>query len=365
SYVNPSAVYFSLDTDCFLTVGGTPNTLVHDEDILYWNGASIASIAWAGAANGLPVNADGRCLLDLDALDVISVSPLEFSCSFDADAYLTVNSVPSTLVHDEDVVHFLTGSGFTALDFVGSAHGIPASANLNVFNRRTASQWEISFDSAGQITGGFVSGGLPLAYDDGDLVEWNTGSNLWSAAPFFTAASYGIPAYVDLDAAETNPNDLNTPTPTPSPTPSVSPTPSASPTVSPSPTPSPTPFNNAAAIGSSIPPQMLTGQLLNVTLTMRNNGNTTWTVTDGYDLHVLSDPCGVLPGASIAFGPADAVPPFTNWDFLTTVVAPGTPGSCTIQVRMRQNGIDFGATLSRTINVVTPVNAAIDWDAYE
>ncbi|MBI3736167.1 FG-GAP repeat protein, partial [Candidatus Sumerlaeota bacterium] len=125
------------------------------------------------------------------------------------------------------------------------------------------------------------------------------------------------------------------------------------------------PYNNAAAIGNSMPSQMTTGQLLNVVITMRNNGTTTWTGANGYALSIIADPCGLMPGATIPLGPGEAVTPSTNHDFLTAIVAPGTPASCNVQARMAQNGIPFGATMSRTVMVAFPANDVTDWSVYE
>ncbi len=142
-------------------------------------------------------------------------------------------------------------------------------------------------------------------------------------------------------------------------------TPTPFPSATPSPTPSPTPFNNALANGSSMPPKMKTGTQLIVTFTFRNTGNTTWTLADGYALQALVDDCAMLPSSEISLIPTDSVSPFTNFEFLSTLNAPYSPGSCNLQLQMTQNGVPFGAVLNRTVIIEEPVNATKDWTVFE
>jgi hypothetical protein len=193
-------VVFSLAEDA--VIGGT---LYADEDLLLWDGASI-NLFWDGSANGLPPE------VNLDAVDVVSESPLEFDFSLEEDAVLPGPG----LVADEDVVDFTAGSGFSAsLVFDGSAAGVPPEANLDGFSRLSDTLWLISFDSAVEI-------GLTL-YDDADVLEYDSSGGTWSL--YFDASAQGIPGEVDLDAVSF------VPTPTPTPTPTATPTPTPTPVV--------------------------------------------------------------------------------------------------------------------------------------
>lgn len=230
-YTGPTNIYFSLEEDASIA-----GTVYADEDIVFWNGATFA-LAFDGSVAGLPISSN------LDAVDIISTSPFRASISLDVSAILIVGGVPNTMVADEDVFQFDAAlPGFTAIEFEGSVEGVIISADLDAFNRRSATQYIVSFDSAGQIPGGQVTGGSPLNYDDADLLEWNTGTGLFSAALFFTASAAGVADSVDLDAVEANTTDLNpTPTPTPTPTDTPTPTPTNTPTPTPTPTDTPTP----------------------------------------------------------------------------------------------------------------------------
>lgn len=110
---------------------------------------------------------------------------------------------------------------------------------------------------------------------------------------------------------------------------------------------------------------MTPGQFLNVVVTMRNTGNTTWTAADGFSLQVLADDCAMLPGSSIQLFPADSVPPFSNFDFLTTLTAPPTPGTCSVQFRMAQNAAPFGGIVVKSVIIASPPNVVKDWKLYE
>ncbi len=211
SYMSPTDVYFSLDADTKLS-----GVSYKDNDIIHWDGSSF-SLTWDGEANGLPTNAN------LDALDIISISPLEFSFSLDADAQLTIGGTP-TDVADEDVIHYLDGSGFTAIDFDGSAHGVSSGEDLDGFSRLSSTQWIMSFDSAGQIPGAYVSGGLPLDFDDADLLEFNPVTGLFSATLWLDSNAMGLPPAVDIRDIEVKGSRLNpaaTPTATATPSPTV------------------------------------------------------------------------------------------------------------------------------------------------
>jgi len=184
---------FSLSEDT--KIGGT---VYADEDLLLWDGATI-SLFWDGSANGLPAG------VNLDAVDVISESPLEFSFSLEEDTRL-----PGVgMVADEDMARFVTGSGFVpSLDFDGSLEGLPSEVDLNAFSRDTDTVWILSFDAATRITS--------TLYDDSDLIAFDSAGGTFSL--YFDSSAQGIPEQVELDAMAL-PTATPTPTPTPSPTP--------------------------------------------------------------------------------------------------------------------------------------------------
>jgi hypothetical protein len=183
SYMSSTRVYFSLDRD--VRIGGN---YFADHDVILWDGVAF-SLAWDGAASGLP----RRC--NVDALDVISESPLVFSFSLSETA-----SLPGPgEVHDHDIIRW-NGSGFSpTLDFRGSDFGIPARANLNAFNRRLPDQWLMSFDSTIRLG--------PLTLNDGDIVSFNPLTQAFGSA-HFVAAVEGFPPTTDVSAIEATPGQV-------------------------------------------------------------------------------------------------------------------------------------------------------------
>ena len=110
---------------------------------------------------------------------------------------------------------------------------------------------------------------------------------------------------------------------------------------------------------------MSPGESLVVEITVRNNGNTTWSQAGGYYLNVAFDPCGMFPSSQIQLGPTDSVPPSTNYGFLVQITAPLPEGFCSLNLRMSQSGTDFGAPLNLNVQIQTPANIIRDWIQYE
>ncbi len=122
--------------------------------------------------------------------------------------------------------------------------------------------------------------------------------------------------------------------------------------------------NNSSFVGNSIPAVMYVGQGLNVDITVRNLGNTTWMVGGNYSLTPISDPCSLIVNPFLLF---ETTGPNKNISMPGYIVAPGTPGSCNLQLRMNEDSGEglFGATFNVTIQVINPPNATSRWNVYE
>ncbi len=103
-------------------------------------------------------------------------------------------------VGDEDVVEFQAGLGFTSLAFDGSSASVAEVADLDAFNRRTASEWLLSFDVPGTIGAS--------SYDDADLLVWNPLLSSFADNPWFDAGAGGIAERIDLVAVEATPGQV-------------------------------------------------------------------------------------------------------------------------------------------------------------
>lgn len=219
---DPMLVFFSLDADTFL--GDLP---VADEDIILWDGTEFI-LLWDGSENYLSPD------MDIDALFVVSLEPLAFIYSLDADYY---DEQYAGLISDEDIQEWANdGQGGIVTVFIldGDTVGIPPSLNLDAFAIRGEDEWLLSFDASGSIG--------DLVFDDADLVMYHPQSGTFDPVPWFIASDHGVPSEVDLNAAFVAPVIEPTPTSTPAPTP-TEPTPTLPPTITPtvSMTPSATP----------------------------------------------------------------------------------------------------------------------------
>jgi YD repeat-containing protein len=119
--------------------------------------------------------------------------------------------------------------------------------------------------------------------------------------------------------------------------------------------------NDAAFVSQSVPATMTAGEAYPVTITMLNQGTTTWTPGQAYRLGsqnpqdnttwLTTNRVG-LPGASVSPGAT------TTFSFVAT--APSSPGSYNFQWQMVQDGVEwFGAkTTNMAVQVVPRVDQA-------
>jgi RHS repeat-associated protein len=117
-------------------------------------------------------------------------------------------------------------------------------------------------------------------------------------------------------------------------------------------------LNDSTFVSQSVPPVMQPGQSYPVTVTWKNTGGSTWTVTGGHKMgsqnpennftwgmHRVDLPGTTAPGANAAF----------SWN----VTAPGTPGTYNFQWRTAQSGVEwFGAFSQNYVVKVGLDNAA-------
>lgn len=108
--------------------------------------------------------------------------------------------------------------------------------------------------------------------------------------------------------------------------------------------------NNAAFVSQSVPTTMLTGTVYNVTVTLSNNGSTTWTGASSYFLGSQNPPDnGTWGGGRVAL-PA-SVGPGGQASFAFQVTAPSTPGSYNFQWRLLREGVEWFGALSSNVAV--------------
>ena len=119
------------------------------------------------------------------------------------------------------------------------------------------------------------------------------------------------------------------------------------------------PVNNALFVTQTVASVMATGQSYNVSVTLRNTGDTTWTTAAGYALASINPVDNTVWGGNRA--PLTvAVPPGAEAVFNFVVTAPAVPANYNFQWQMVQTGAGlFGAPSANVAVVVrTPISAA-------
>lgn len=129
-----------------------------------------------------------------------------------------------------------------------------------------------------------------------------------------------------------------------------------------------TPPNDAMFAGHTIPATMFASSNRTIQIEVRNTGGPTWTPEAEYRLALIEDSCGlwVSPFPRADLPPGTAVAKGESHTFGAFLAAYGPPATCTLRFRMVEEHVEFfGETLTVTIDVVDPPNAAADWAAYE
>jgi hypothetical protein len=138
---------------------------------------------------------------------------------------------------------------------------------------------------------------------------------------------------------------------------STAPSPVPAPAPAPAPAPPPSGANSATAGSVSVPTSMTAGQTYSVSVSMTNNGTSTWTAAANYKLgsqNPQDNSTWGTPRVLLASG--DAIAPNQTKTFTYDVKAPATAGSYNFQWRMVRESVQwFGAF---TGNVAVQVSSA-------
>ena len=106
-------------------------------------------------------------------------------------------------------------------------------------------------------------------------------------------------------------------------------------------------------VSQTVPTTMTAGQPVSVSVTMRNNGNTTWTAAQGYRLGAINPYDNFNWGMNrVLLGASDSIAPGQDKVFTWTVTAPAAPGTYNFQWRMVREGVAWFGDLSSNLSVV-------------
>jgi hypothetical protein len=122
-----------------------------------------------------------------------------------------------------------------------------------------------------------------------------------------------------------------------------------------------TPVNNAAVVSSSQPSSVAPGQSFSATVTMNNNGSSSWISANGYNLGSQNPQDNTRWGMG-RVAVAGTIAPGQNCAFTFNCTAPGTVGSYPFDWQMVQDGVSwFGTTSTASINVAAALpNIIVD-----
>jgi len=112
---------------------------------------------------------------------------------------------------------------------------------------------------------------------------------------------------------------------------------------------------NASFVSQSVPSAMIAGQQYNVSVTMRNNGGTTWTAGGLFRLGAINPYDNFNWGMNrIALAGGDSIAPNQQKTFTGTITAPNGSGTYNFQWRMVQDGVAwFGDNSANAVVTVS------------
>jgi len=111
----------------------------------------------------------------------------------------------------------------------------------------------------------------------------------------------------------------------------------------------------ARYVSQSVPATVKAGTTFSVSVDMRNVGTNTWTQAGGYNLATTSPDLNTTWGfSSVALAAADSIARGQDKTFRFNCHAPTTPGTYTLQLRMRKSSTFFGDKTTVKTITVTP-----------
>lgn len=119
--------------------------------------------------------------------------------------------------------------------------------------------------------------------------------------------------------------------------------------------------NGVSFLSQSVPTAMEAGQTYNVSVTLRNSGDTTWT-SDVYKLGSQNPQDNTTWGTNRIYLPSGVtVPPGSDYTFNFYVTAPSVGGLYNFQWRMLKEGVEWFGDLSTNVTIDVTSPDSCDW----
>jgi hypothetical protein len=111
--------------------------------------------------------------------------------------------------------------------------------------------------------------------------------------------------------------------------------------------------NDASFVGQSVPATIPPGATRTVSVTMKNDGSTTWTQAGGYKLGTQNPRDNTLwtGGTRVRLSQSDAIKPGQSKTFTFDITAPNTPGTYDFQWRMVHEGVEWFGDFSQNLKI--------------
>ncbi len=117
-------------------------------------------------------------------------------------------------------------------------------------------------------------------------------------------------------------------------------------------------LNNAQFISQTVPKDLVAGQRYNVSITMKNTGDTTWTESDKYRLGSQNPQDNLIWGIGrINLFAGESIAPMQTKTFNFDIKAPAMTGDYNFQWRMLQEGVQwFGQKTTDSVKISVALN---------
>ena len=114
-----------------------------------------------------------------------------------------------------------------------------------------------------------------------------------------------------------------------------------------------TPVDSAQLISQSVPTTLNTSQTSSVSITMKNNGSSSWTRTNGYRLGSQNpqDNLTWVPTGRVDLAVGETIAPGQQKTFTFNITAPATPGTYNFQWRMLREGFGWFGSFSTNVGI--------------
>jgi hypothetical protein len=114
-------------------------------------------------------------------------------------------------------------------------------------------------------------------------------------------------------------------------------------------------IDDSEVVSAVLPMDVACGRTYRGSVTVRNNGTTTWSGKEGYALQEIAEGDAVFAPRRVALPAEETIAPAGEWTFPIAVRAPARAGSFPMEWRLSRRGVGaFGASVKQWVMVRCP-----------